>query len=103
MTRLRTLVSVMPVVLFAVMGLTGCYDLSTSGPHRDDFIRDNTATQTQQEQGQTPLQVHCGPTSNSPCNADTTSALLDALEESDGDPGAADPRRKIHVVADDAP
>jgi hypothetical protein len=87
MTALRTFMS-MPLAVVAAMTLMGCYDLSTDGPHRDDFVRTKGPTQGQDEdQGQqTTAEVRCGD-ATTPCNlnanAAKTDALLDLLEEYD--------------------
>jgi len=85
MTAVRTFMS-MPLAVVAAMTLMGCYDLSTDGPHRDDFVRAKGQTQAQDEdQGQqTTAEVRCGD-ATTPCNVNAakTDALLDLLEEYD--------------------
>ena len=89
MTPLRTFMS-MPLAVVAAMTLTGCYDLSTDGPHRDDFVRAKGPTPAQNEdQGQqTTADVRCGD-ATTPCNAYAAKnagmidALRDSLEEHD--------------------
>jgi hypothetical protein len=45
MSAVRSFLSI-PVVLVAMASLAGCYDLSDpSGPHREDFINDPSATE----------------------------------------------------------
>ena len=94
MSAVRTFLS----ILVATVGLTGCYDLSDpSGPRPEDFVRERSPTQTQ-EQGQTQEQVECA----SPCaRSEMTTLLFDALEHDDDDVDAT-ARRKLRIVRDDA-
>lgn len=45
MSAVRSFLSI-PVLVIAMVSLAGCYDLSDpSGPHREDFMRDPSATE----------------------------------------------------------
>lgn len=60
MSAVRRFLSISTVAL-ATLAMAGCYDLSApSGPRRDDFVRENNPTQTQ-EQGQTSAAPACDP------------------------------------------
>jgi hypothetical protein len=57
MSAVRSLMSVRMLLVGLALGsfgasTLGCYDLSTTGPHPEDFVRDRNETETQ-EQGQT--------------------------------------------------
>lgn len=75
---MRTLWSV-PAVLVALVGLTGCYDLSApSGPQRDDFLQNRNGTPSQ-EQGQTHGDAPDAATATAIQNAATSDAV-DAID-----------------------
>lgn len=100
MTALRMFLSI-PLAAVAAMSLVGCYDLSTSGPTPDDFMRTKSPAAQSQDQ-QTLAEVRCGELSTA-CTApenDTASAVLDALEEQD-EQLLVEARSKLRIVADD--
>jgi hypothetical protein len=78
-----TLFAALALGSLGALSLGGCYDLSTTGPRPEDFVRDRNSNETQtQEQGQTEQRVDAHER-NGAANMiaeDQSAAVIDALE-----------------------
>jgi hypothetical protein len=95
MTALRTFLSI-PLAALAAMSLMGCYDLSTSGPTPNDFMRPQSPTQTEDQGQQGQAQTQAEVRDAVGAEAEATSSLLDAIEEQDQH-ALVEARSKIRV------